>query len=293
MTDKQMPRFSVVMPSYNTAEYLRQTVDSILDQDYPDLEFIITDGQSTDGTIDLLRSYGSKIRWVSEPDDGQCDAINKGFAMATGELHYWANADDPILPGTLRHVAGLLTDRSRPQWAVGAADLIDERGRIHFTRRVGRVDDTTFLLWALKWIPTQSVFWNRRMWEVAGPFNPDLHYTMDLGLWQRMHKAAPCIVTDRVLGMYRMHAQSKSLSGIEKSRAERKRNLGRIIAADLEEAAQAGAAAVQARADQMAVLLDDMADQVAFLNRMQTHPLMGPLIRLYRRKVAWSPPETL
>lgn len=287
------PRFSIVLPNYNTAEYLEETIISILSQDYPDFEFIVVDGGSTDGSVDLLKRYGDKIRWISEKDDGQTDAINKGFAMATGDLHYWANADDPVLPGTLRHVAGLLTDLSQPKWAVGAADLIDEKGKSYFTRTVETVDDATFLLWALKWIPTQSVFWNRKMWEAAGPFNYDLHYTMDLGLWQRMHKAAPCIITDQVLAQYRMHAVSKSLSGIEKSRAERKWHLGRILNADLTKAANESPEAMQLKADQIAVLLDELSDSVAFLRRMEDHRLMGPLIRMYRRRVGWSPSNKL
>lgn len=294
MTSKiGLPRFSVVLPSFNTIEYLEETLESILSQDYPDIELIVTDGGSTDGTVALLERYGDRIKWVSESDDGQSDAINKGFSMATGELHYWANADDPVSPGTLRHVAGLITDLATPQWVAGAADLIDEKGRVYFTRNVDKVDDATFLLWALKWIPTQSVFWNRRMWETAGPFDHDLHYTMDLGLWQRMHKAAPAIVTDRVLALYRMHSVSKSLSNVEKSRAERKRNLARILNADLLDAAKAGPEDVKAKADQMAVLFDELSDHVAFLYRLEDHKLMGPLIRYYRKRVGWSPPTRL
>lgn len=289
MPKSELPKFSIVLPSFNTVDYLEETIDSILSQDYPDVELIITDGGSTDGTVDLLTRYGDQIRWVSEPDDGQSDAINKGFAMATGDLHYWANADDPLCPGALCHVAGLMSDPSRPQWVVGAADLVDEKGKVYFTRHVDKVDDATFLLWALKWIPTQSVFWNRKMWDIAGPFDADLHYTMDLGLWQRMHKAAPAIVSDQVLALYRMHPVSKSLSNVEKSRAERKRNLARILNADLQEAGASGGDAVQAKAEQLAVLFDELSDQVAFLNRMQDHRLLGPLIRFYRKRVGWSP----
>ncbi|WP_425040526.1 glycosyltransferase family 2 protein [Primorskyibacter sp. S187A] len=288
-TQSDFPKFSIVLPSYNTVAYLKETIDSVLAQDYPDFEFIITDGGSTDGTVALLETYGDKIRWVSEPDNGQSDAINKGFEMATGDLHYWANADDPMPPGTLRHVAGLLTDLSRPQWCVGAADLIDEKGGVYFTRTVDEVNDATFYLWALKWIPTQSVFWNAKMWEAAGPFDAHFHYTMDLGLWQRMHKAAPCIVTDRVCGLYRMHDVSKSLSSVETSRAERKRNLAGILARDLQEAADAGPDAVQAKAEELARLFDELSDHTAFLHRLEDHKIMGPLIRAYRKRVSWSP----
>ena len=284
-----LPRFSIVMPSFNTAEFLRETIDSVLAQDYPDFEYIVTDGGSTDGTLDILKSYGDRIRWVSEPDRGQCDAINKGFAMATGDLHYWANADDPLEPGTLRHVAGLLTNLDRPQWAVGAASLIYGNGREFAVRKVDKVDDATFLLWAVKWIPTQSVFWNRRMWEVAGPFDEHLHYVMDLGLWERMHRAAPCIVTDRVLARYRLHDQSKSLSGVAKSRAERKTHLATLIAADMSRAQQEGPDAVQAMASRYAHLFDELSDQAALVERLGRNRVIGPLLKLYRRRASWYP----
>lgn len=288
-TKSAQPRFSIVMPSFNTAAYLRETIDSVLSQDYPDVEFIVTDGGSTDGTIEILQSYGERIKWVSEPDNGQCDAINKGFAMATGDLHYWANADDPLLPGALSHVATLLTRLDEPQWAVGAASLINGTGKQFAVRGVDRVDDTTFLLWALKWIPTQTVFWNRKMWEAAGPFDEDLHYVMDLGLWERMHRAAPCQITDKVLARYRLHDQSKSLSGIEKSRAERKKHLARLIAADMSEAHQSGKDAVDVLAMSYARLLDELADQTALLERMRRHRVIGWLLKRYKRRGKWVP----
>jgi len=288
-TDESLPRFSIVMPSFNTAEYLCETIDSVLSQDYPDFEYIITDGGSTDDTLDILKSYGNRIRWVSEADSGQCDAINKGFGMATGDLHYWANADDPLEPGALRHVAGLMTDFDCPQWAVGAANLIYGNGREFAVRRVDKVDDATFLLWALKWIPTQSVFWNRKMWETAGPFDADLHYVMDLGLWERMHRAAPCIVTDRILARYRLHDQSKSLTGVAKSRAERKAHLAKLIASDMARAQDEGAEAVDALSARYSHLFDELSDQAALVERLKRHRLIGPIMRYYRKRTSWYP----
>lgn len=290
MTDQtSLPRFSIVLPSFNTCEYIRETIDSILSQDYPDFEFIVVDGGSNDGTVEILESYGDRIRWISEKDDGQSDAINKGFGMATGELHYWANADDPLEPGALRHVASLLTNFEEPQWVVGAANVIDGRGRVLFERHVEKVDDATFLLWALKWIPTQSVFWNRKMWEEAGPFDPHLHYVMDLGLWQRMYRTAPCAVTSRILARYRLHNQSKSLSGFQKSQAERKKHLAIIIAGDLERARGDGEEAIEELTRRYAVLFDELSDQAALVERLTNHRFFGPLMRFYKRNAGWYP----
>ena len=289
MTTKEFPRFSIIMPSFNTDEFLIETINSILEQDYPDIEYIITDGQSTDRTLDILKSYGDRIKWVSEPDDGQSDAINKGFAMATGDLHYWANADDPLEPGTLRHVAGLITDFDTPQWVVGGATLINEKGKIIGQRIVEEVNDTTFLLWGYKWIPTQSVFWNKKMWEVAGPFDAHLHYVMDLGLWERMHRAAPAIVSDRILARYRFHSAAKSLTGIEKSRAERKKQLAFLISRDIKEALEQGDDALEALTTRYGVLFDELADQAALVDRLKANRLTGPVINLYRKRTGFFP----
>jgi glycosyltransferase involved in cell wall biosynthesis len=277
-----LPRFSIVMPSFNTADYLAETLDSILSQDYPDFEFIVTDGGSTDGTLDILERYKDdpRLKWVSEPDGGQCDAINKGFRMATGDLHYWANADDPLEPGALRKVAALLTDFDRPQWAVGAAMLIDGKGKEYWPRVVEEVDASTFLLWGLKWIPTQSVFWNRKMWETAGPFDEHLHYVMDLGLWERMHLAAPCIVTKEVLARYRLHGDSKSLSSIPKSEAERKRHVTQLILQAIAEAQAEGPEALEELASSYAHYFDELTKQAVLTQRLEKNRLTGPVLRL-------------
>lgn len=285
-----LPRFSVVLPTFNAAAFLEPTLRSLVEHDYPDLEVIVVDGGSTDGTVDILRRYADRLGWwVSEPDRGQCDAINKGFAHATGELHYWANADDPIEPGALRHVAARLTERAQPQWLVGAARLLDGRGRVLGVRAPRTVDDTTFLLWALRWIPTQAVFWNRAMWAAAGPFDEELHYVMDLALWERMYRAAPPLVTERVLASYCLHHASKSLTAIESSRGERKAHLATIIAADMARAEAAGEDARRVLAERYAALFDELADRAALLERMRHSRLMGPILRAYRRLTPWTP----
>lgn len=289
-TAAPLPRISVVVPTFNSAAYLAATLESILAQDYPDLEVIVVDGASTDGTVDIIRRYAGRLAsWVSEPDRGQCDAINKGFARATGELRCWTNADDLLEPGALRHAAAQLDDPSRPQWLVGAARLIDAAGRPRGVRAPRLIDDDTFLLWALRWTPSQATFWNRSMWEAAGPLDEDLHYVMDFALWWRMHRVAPAVVSDRVLGTYRLHAASKSLVAVECSRRERRAQLAAVVAADMTRAEAGGEAARRALAERYATLIDDLADRGAMLERMRRHRLMGPVLRLYRRLAPWSP----
>ena len=100
----KLPKISIVTPSFNQAKFIRATIDSVLSQDYPDLEYFIIDGGSTDGTTEILKSYGQKIKWISEKDKGQTDAINKGLKLSEGELLAYLNSDDIYLPGALKKV---------------------------------------------------------------------------------------------------------------------------------------------------------------------------------------------
>src|SRR5690606_33014626 len=97
------PLVSVVTPSYNKGKFIKETIESVLSQDYPNIEYIVMDGGSTDETVDILKSYGDRIAWISEKDDGQADAVNKGIARARGEIIGWLNSDDTYLPGAVRH----------------------------------------------------------------------------------------------------------------------------------------------------------------------------------------------
>jgi len=283
------PLFSVVMPSFNTVAFLRHTIETILAQDYPHVELVIADGGSTDGTLDVLRSFEGRIIWVSEPDNGQCDAINKAIERASGSFFFWANADDPMAPGALSHVARLLQDNSAPRWVVAAADLIDGKGKQYGTRVTDRIDDTTFRLWALKWFPTQSVFWNRAMWDAAGPFDTALHYVMDLGLWSRMHATAPAILSDRVVGSYRMHADAKSFARMDKARAERKRLTGDLLEQEIRAAMAAGPDAFHTLTQAYGQILDELADQAVALERMKRHRIMGPVLKAAKKRGSWVP----
>lgn len=289
MTASEYPLFSVVMPSFNTDSFLAETIESVLTQDYPNIELIVMDGGSTDRSLEILKSYGDRISWTSEPDNGQSDAINKGFDRAKGELMYWANADDPLKPGALKHVAQQLTDFSQPQWLVGAADLINEKGRVLGKRSVETVDDSTFLLWGYKWIPTQSMFWNRKMWKAAGPFDLDRHYVMDMALWERMHRTAPVIISSRTLGCYRFHADAKSLTGVDKSRAERKKHLAGLLKRDIIEAIENGNGELDDLAQRYADLLDELTDQAVMVERLLNHRLTGPVVRAYKRRAFFFP----
>lgn len=215
-----LPWITIITPSYNQAAYLEETLRSVLLQGYPNLEYIVVDGGSTDGSVDIVRKYSPWLTsWVSEPDDGQSDAINKGFARATGDILAWLNSDDTFEPGTLRRAAELLRNSTDPAWMIGAARIVDADGRQVRLRRPARPTATRMLRWGDNWFPQQSTFWNRRMWDAAGPVREDLHYSMDLALWLEMIRYSAPILTGDVLSSYRFHDQAKCKSGDGEGRA--------------------------------------------------------------------------
>ncbi|HHH42921.1 MAG TPA: glycosyltransferase [Gammaproteobacteria bacterium] len=287
MSSGKLPRISVVTPSYNQGCFLQETIDSVQNQHYPDVEHIIIDGGSTDNTMDVIRRNGGRIAyWVSEPDNGQCHAINKGFARASGDIHYWLCSDDLLEPGALMHVAERLPVSPEPAWLVGAARLFHGKKRTMRYRRPEVINRDTFLRWASNWIPTQSTFWNRAMWDAAGPFDEDIHYVMDLALWERMFCVNAPIVSDKVLGAYRFHSAAKSISLMSASKKERREYTERLVrkhwgALSGDPAGKEFDELLSRYAD----ALEEAGDYRAALEEVNNHKLFGPLLKLWRRMV--------
>ena len=207
------PRITVVTPSYNQAEFLEETLRSVLLQHYPNLEYIVIDGGSTDGSVDILKKYDRFVTsWVSEPDKGQSHAINKGFARSRGEILCWLNSDDMLAPGALARVAGILSDTSSRGWLIGSSNTIDRDGHCIGTRACPTVSPNFLFDWPETWFPQQSTFWTRPLWEAAGPLDENLHYVMDLALWLAMFDTTPPICVPDVLSYYRFHEAAKCSS---------------------------------------------------------------------------------
>jgi glycosyltransferase involved in cell wall biosynthesis len=206
-----MPLVSIVTPSFKQARFLRRTIDSVLSQDYPHIEYIVVDGGSADGSVDILRSYGDRLRWVSEPDRGQSDAINKGFVRCNGAIRAYLNSDDVLWPGAVRAVVEHF--EQNPDWDLvyGNAYNIDADDRILERYPTARYQLNRLLQNCF--ICQPAAFWRSRIARRIGPFNANLHYAMDLDYWLRIDSAGGRLMhVPEVLACARVHPATKTLS---------------------------------------------------------------------------------
>lgn len=185
-----LPLVTIVTPSYNQAQYLERTICSVLAQDYAPLEYIVVDGGSNDGSVDIIRRYADRLAWwVSEPDSGQAEGINKGLQRASGEIVAWLNSDDIYLPGAIRQAVEALQSNSAPGMVYGEAIAIDGEGYPlgRFTFEDWQLPD----LMAFRIICQPAVFMRRSVLEKAGYLERSFHFMLDHHLWIRMARLAP------------------------------------------------------------------------------------------------------
>jgi glycosyltransferase involved in cell wall biosynthesis len=211
----QWPRISIITPSYNQGSFIEETMRSILDQGYPNLEYIVIDGGSTDESVELIEQYADRLAyWVSEPDRGQSHAINKGAERATGEIMQWINSDDVLMPGALEKVAKqFMQDPSTTLVAGKTLKFGDGKKEQLVPRAKHHQDFEEFLFQA--WFMQPSCFFRGDVFKALMPLNEALHYTMDTDLFVRYflrYGRENIVELDDVLVRFRMHDDSKTFS---------------------------------------------------------------------------------
>ena len=219
----QFPTISIVTPSYNQGRFLAEAMRSVLDQGYPAVEYVVIDGGSSDGSVETIRKYADRLTyWVSECDQGQYDAINKGFAHTTGEIMAWLNSDDKYLPSTFSIVADIFSAHPQVEWVTSVHPLTwNERGQVVTVDFSGGFNSCAFYRGSnlpvsgthgRRWIQQESTFWRRSLWERAGG-NLDLtfRYAADFELWARFFRHAELYGVSTLFGGFRAHGNQKSV----------------------------------------------------------------------------------
>jgi len=224
--DEYWPKISIVIPNYNCGKYLEESIRSILLQDYPNLELIVIDGSSTDESIGIIQKYEKWIDyWVTEPDNGQSNAINKGLIRSTGELFNWHNADDILLPNSLKTAAKEFIKNNDLSYVFGHLITIDENSKIQFVNnknsyltRIGYVLTTDIAISNLKCGCQPGCLMNRNLVQKVGGIDENLIYAMDLDVLLRISVIKPSYYLDTPQVLFRVHSNSKSVR-LNKERA--------------------------------------------------------------------------
>lgn len=223
-----LPRITIVTPSYNQAGFIRETIRSVLDQVYPDLEYIIMDGGSTDGSVEIIQQYADRLtHWESHPDKGQADAVYRGFERSTGAILGYLNSDDVLLPGCLEAVGQYFVEHPQEEWVVGGAVLIGPEGRPLRNRigipicNLGAHVSLHQLLFNGCTFNQPASFWRRDSFFAVAGFDKSLQFCFDLDLYLRLARRCPSGRLKRFLACFRVHPTSKTSTIYDVRDAER------------------------------------------------------------------------
>ncbi|UCE99392.1 MAG: glycosyltransferase [Planctomycetota bacterium] len=208
----ELPKITIVTPSYNQGRYLKQTIRSILGQTYPNLEYIVMDGGSKDNSAEIIERYADRLAyWTSGPDDGQTDAIAKGFARATGDILGWVNSDDFLLPRALEAVCKAFQANSDCVWVAGRCVFVDS-GSVPLSVQVPRRQSLSGLLFWGAEFAQPATFWSRQAYEEVGGLDTSLRFAFDFDLFLRFRQRAKINVISEYLSAFRFHEASKTMS---------------------------------------------------------------------------------
>jgi glycosyltransferase involved in cell wall biosynthesis len=229
MTARSLPRVSIVTPSFNQAEFIAETIGTVLSQDYPEIEYLVVDGRSTDGTLDILRSFGERLNWISEPDRGQSDAINKGWRRTGGDIIAWLNADDLYRPGAVRKAVAFLLEHPTVDMVYGDCDYIDAAGALVGTHRARAADGADLLRSPVGIVPQPATFLRRRVLQTVGFLDETLHNALDFDYWVRVAARHEIAYLPERLAAFRVHAGSKTVRHSNRRGQERLRIYERVF----------------------------------------------------------------
>ncbi len=209
MTER--PLVSIITPSFNQSRYVEATINSVLSQDYPNIEYMIVDGGSQDRTVEIVKKYENKLAWwVSEKDKGQTDAINKGFARAKGEILAWLNSDDTYEPGAISAAVKYLQEHPEAGMVYGDCNFINEDGRV--IGKFGAAQTNQKLLrQGYVHIPQQTMFFRAELWKQVGPLDPSFYFAMDYDLWTRISARAELKYVPQTWANFRLHTTGKTI----------------------------------------------------------------------------------
>jgi glycosyltransferase involved in cell wall biosynthesis len=207
------PLVSIITPSYNQGQFLSAAIESVLSQDYPQIEYLVVDGGSTDASLDVLRSYGERVRWISEPDHGQADAINKGVRLTRGTLVAWMNADDVYTPGAIARAVEVLQAHPQAALVYGQAEFIDRAGAVLGPCRHVRPYSLKQLIHDLDFIVQPATVFRRDAFLAVGGLDVDLRYCLDYDLWIKLALRYDVQYLPAVLARARIYPETKTASG--------------------------------------------------------------------------------
>jgi glycosyltransferase involved in cell wall biosynthesis len=209
------PQISVITPSFNQSAFIQRTIDSVLEQNYPNIQYIVIDGKSSDGTIEILESYGKQFEWISEEDNGQSHALNKGLKMTTGEIIAFINSDDYYEPGAFLKVANYFEQNPQAYWLTGRCRTVDEQG-IEIRKAITAYKNFWLnfcsyrVLQVLNYISQPATFWRREVIDLVPEFDEELSYAMDYDFWLRVGQEFDLHVIPEYLANFRIHSTSKA-----------------------------------------------------------------------------------
>ncbi len=207
----QYPKMSIVTPSYNQGKFLEKTILSVLNQNYPNLEYIIMDGASSDNSVEIIKKYADKLAyWQSKPDGGQSAAINEGFRHATGDIYAWLNSDDQYAEKALKTVGEYFINHPECQWLCGIGKMINTKGKVIETIIPKELDFESLCDWLNNIISQPSIFCNKTIWFEALGLNEKLNCAMDFDLWLKFSKISKGHTINKLLSIALKHENMKT-----------------------------------------------------------------------------------